>query len=75
MTVRPGSCNLFRYKFQVESGRPVVGYSGPIPFAVRPAVREQITHMVSDYILEVPNSPFLNPLTIVNREGKNPRIC
>jgi hypothetical protein len=40
---------------------------------LRPAVREQITQMVSDDILEV--SPFFNPLTMVNREGKKPRIC
>jgi hypothetical protein len=31
--------------------------------------------MVSDDILEISNSPFLNPLTVVNREGKKPRIC
>jgi hypothetical protein len=30
--------------------------------------------MVKDDILEVSNSPFLNPLTIANREGKKPRI-
>jgi hypothetical protein len=31
--------------------------------------------MVSDDILEVSNSPFLKPLTIVNRERKKLRIC
>jgi hypothetical protein len=28
-----------------------------------------------DDILRVSNSPILNPLTVVHREGKKPRIC
>jgi hypothetical protein len=75
MTARPGKCSLFKYKFKVETDRPIVGYSRLIPFSVRPAVREQITQMFNDNILEISNSSFLNPLTIVNREGKKPRIC
>jgi hypothetical protein len=74
MSAKPGKCNLFKYKFQVETNRPIVGYSRPIPFAIRPAVREQIAQMIDD-ILEISNSSFLNPLTLVNREGKKPRIC
>jgi hypothetical protein len=31
--------------------------------------------MVADDILEVGNGPFINPLTVVPREGKSPRIC
>jgi hypothetical protein len=38
-------------------------------------VREQIAQMVDDDISEVSNSPILNPLTVVYREGKKPRIC
>jgi hypothetical protein len=75
MSERPGKCHLMKYKFHVENTRPIVGYSRPIPFAVRPAVREQIAQMVRDDILEVSNSPFLNPLTVVHREGRKPRIC
>jgi hypothetical protein len=75
MTARPEKCKLFNYKFQVETGHPIVGYSRPIPLSVRPGVKEQITQMVSDDILEISNSPFLNPLTIVTREGKKPRMC
>jgi hypothetical protein len=38
-------------------------------------MREQIAQMVDDDILEVSNSPILNPPTVVHREGKKPRIC
>jgi hypothetical protein len=31
--------------------------------------------MVSDDILEVSNSPVLNSLTVISKEGKKPRIC
>jgi hypothetical protein len=44
MTTKPGRCNLFSYKFQVELDKPIVGYSRPILFPTRPAVREQIKY-------------------------------
>jgi hypothetical protein len=47
-----------------------VGYSRPIPFAVRPAVRDQIRQMLRDYILEISNSSFPNPLSVVYKENK-----
>jgi hypothetical protein len=71
MTTKPGRCNLFSYKFQVDTDKPIVGYSRPIPFAIRPALREQIDQMLSDDILEVSTSPNLNPLTVVPKEGRN----
>jgi hypothetical protein len=75
MSTKPGKCNLFKYKFQVENLRPMAAYNRPIPFSVRPAVRAQIAQMIEEDILETSYSPYLNPLTIVNREGKKPRIC
>ena len=75
MTTKPGRCNLLEYKFQVNTDQPIVGYSRPIPFALRPAVREQIDQMLQDGILEKSASPILNPLTVVNKEGGKIRIC
>jgi hypothetical protein len=74
-TTRPGRCNIYEYRFQVNEDKPIVGYSCPIPFAVRPAVRDQIMQMLQDDILEISNSPFLNPLTVVYREGMKVRAC
>jgi hypothetical protein len=75
MTTKPGKCNLFSYKFQVNHDKPIIGYSRPIPFATRSAVREQIDQMLRDDILETSASPILNPLTIVSKEGGKIRIC
>jgi hypothetical protein len=75
MTTKPGKCRIFKYKFQVIADKPIVGYSRAIPFATRPAVREQIKQMVKDDILEVSNSNILNPLTVVHKEGKKIRLC
>jgi hypothetical protein len=75
MTSKPGKCNLFTYKFQGETDKPIVGYSRPIPFALRAEVQQQIEQMIKDGIIEISNSHMLNPLTIVPREGKKPRIC
>jgi hypothetical protein len=74
MTSKPGKCNLFTYKFQVEMDKPIVGYSRPIPFAIRAEVQQQIEQMVKDDIIEISNSPILNLLTVVPHEGKKPRI-
>jgi hypothetical protein len=46
MTTKPGRCNLFSYKFQVNADKPIVGYCRTIPFTTQPAVREQINQML-----------------------------
>jgi hypothetical protein len=35
MVTKPGKCNLFTYKFLVETDKPIIGYSRPIPFSIR----------------------------------------
>lgn len=49
--------------------------SRQIPFSLRAAVRKEINQMIYDGIIEVSSSPHVNPLVIVSREGKTPRIC
>jgi hypothetical protein len=46
-----------------------------IPFSLRQEVREQIQEMIRNGILEVSHSPYVNPLTVVQREHKPVRIC
>jgi hypothetical protein len=72
---KPGLCKIFEYEFEVECSEPIVGHTRQIPFSVRPAVREQIRQMMADNVLEISTSSYVNPLTIVLREEKKPRIC
>jgi hypothetical protein len=58
ITDKPGKCKLCSYKFIVETDQPIVGYSRPIPLALRLAVRQQVEQMIQDDILEVSNSPM-----------------
>jgi hypothetical protein len=58
MSSKPGKCNIFTYKFQMEMDKPIVGYSRPIPFDIRAEVQQQIEQMVKDYIIEISNSLF-----------------
>jgi hypothetical protein len=74
-TSKPGQCNLFQYEFKVTPEELLVGHSQSIPCAVRSAVRAQIKQMLEDKIIEPSDSSYRNPLTIVLREGKSPRIC
>jgi hypothetical protein len=65
---------LFNCKFQVDTDKPIVGYSRLIPFATRPAVWEQINQMLRDDILKSSTCPILNPLTVVSK-GRKIQIC
>jgi hypothetical protein len=72
---RPGKCNCYEYKFQVQDGVPKSRHSRPIPFSLRREVQEQIEEMLADNIIEESYSSYVNPLTLVQREGKRVRIC
>jgi hypothetical protein len=75
MTSKPGECKNFEYQFQVEGLKNLASNSYPIPFAMRTAVRKQVDQMLEDGVLEISKSPYLNPLTIVQKENKKIRIC
>jgi hypothetical protein len=75
LTSKPGKCTLMEYEIKLTDENPVMSYSRVIPFAVRPVVRKQICQMIKDDILEISESPYINPITAVHREGKEPRLC
>jgi len=75
LTSKPGRCNIIEYQCKVTSGEPLVVHSRSIPFSVRSGVRAQITQMLEDNIIEVPNSSRINPLTFALRKGKIARTC
>jgi hypothetical protein len=75
MTKKPGRCKDFEYQFNIQGKPPKQMSSRPIPFALRKQVREQIQEMVADGILDESFSDYVNPLTIVPKENKSPRIC
>jgi hypothetical protein len=49
--------------------------SRPIPFALHKGVREQIEEMISDSVIEELYSSYVNPITLVQKEGRRVRIC
>jgi hypothetical protein len=59
----------------MQGGLPKPCNSRPIPFSLRHEVREQIEEMVKNDILEISHSPYVNPLTIIQRKNKPVRIC
>jgi hypothetical protein len=63
------------YEFKVIDENPVMSYSLVILFAVRPVIRKQVCQMIKDDILEISESPYINPVTVVHSEGKEPRLC
>jgi hypothetical protein len=75
LTTRPGRCNVYEYEFNITDTTPIMGRSRPVPHSARASVRKQIEQMVEDGILELSDSSFINPLTIVYTENKEPRIC
>ena len=49
----------------------VIGHSRSVPYSARADVREQNVQMM-DGILELSDSSYINPLTIMYRENKEP---
>jgi predicted aspartyl protease len=72
---RPGRCRNFTYAFEVKDKADVMSTSRLIPFKLRHEVREQIQQLLADGVIEHSSSSYVNPLTIVPRPGKAPRIC
>jgi hypothetical protein len=74
-TAKPGKCTLMKYKFEMENSELIVGSNRVVPFSVRKEVREQLNQLLEDKVIEPSNSGYLNPLTIVLRDGKPRSIC
>jgi hypothetical protein len=72
---KPGKCNFFEYKFHMQGDLPKSSNARAIPFSLRQEVREQIQEMIGNGILEISHSPYVNPLTVIQREHKPVRIC
>ena len=70
-----GKCTQIEYEFKIEGNMPPSAKSRPIPFALRHQMREQIQAMLKDGILEELHSAYINPITLVIREGRAVRIC
>jgi len=46
-----------------------------VPHSARADASKQIEQMTADGILELSDTSFINPLTVVYRENIEPRIC
>jgi hypothetical protein len=65
VTSKLRKCTLMEYEFKLTDENPVMSYARVIPFAV---IRKQICQMIKDDILEISESPYINPITVVHRE-------
>jgi hypothetical protein len=75
LTSKPGNCTVFEYEFILTDERELENFSRPVPFSSRCIVKVRIQQAIRGGILETSNSPFINPVILVPREGKAPRIC
>jgi hypothetical protein len=71
----PGLCVNFEYGFELTDHAPFSYRERPVPYAIRDAVREQMEMMIRQGIIEPATSPYSNPLVVVPKANKVPRIC
>jgi hypothetical protein len=71
----PGLCIDFEYGFELTNHAPFSYRERPTPYAIRDAVREQIEMITRQGVIEPAASPYANPLVVVPRANKVPRIC
>jgi len=75
LTTRPGKCKVYKYQFNITDKTPSIGHSRTVPYSATAGVRKQIEQIMEEGILELSDSSFINPSTIVYWENKEPRIC
>lgn len=71
----PGVNNAYECKLNVNEVKPFVKRSYPIPYSKREAVNKEIERMLSWGILEKSDSPFSNPIVVVEKKDGTVRIC
>jgi hypothetical protein len=71
LATRPGKCKVHEYKFNITDITPIIGHSRHVPYPARAGIRKQIEQMIEEGVLELSESSFINPLTIVYRENKS----
>jgi hypothetical protein len=74
-TTRPRKCEVYEYKFDMTDTIPIIDHSRPVTYSATASIWKQIGQMMEDGILQLSDSPFINPLTIVYQENKEPRTC
>jgi len=72
---KPGCINSYVHKITLNSSKPFVKRSYPIPIKYRTAVEEEINNMIRDGIIERSVSPYCNPLRVMNKKDGNIRLC
>ena len=75
LTTRPGKCKVYEYKFNITNTTPIIGHFRPVPYSARAGVRKQTEKMMEDVLLELSDTSFINPLTIMYRENKELCFC
>jgi hypothetical protein len=75
LTTRPGKYKVYEHKFNITDTTAIIGHTRLVPYSVRTGVRKLTEQMMEDGILELSDSLFINPLTIVYRVNKEPRTC
>ena len=75
LTKRPEKWTHFECEFKVEGSMPHNAKAKSVPFTIRNQVCEKIQAILKDGILEELHSAYINPITLVVREGKAVRIC
>jgi hypothetical protein len=75
LTIRPGKCKVYEYQFNTTDKTPLIGHSKTVPYSARAGVRKQTEQIMEDGILELSDSSFINPSTIVYRKNNEPCIC
>jgi hypothetical protein len=72
---KPGKCNCSEYSFQVQGGVPKSRNTRPVSFVLHKEVWAQIEEMLADHVIEGSYSSYVNPITLVHKEGRRVRIC
>lgn len=72
---KPGLMRGYEHPIVVNNSKKIIRKSYPVPLKQRAAVDKEIGRMLEWGVIELSNSPFCNPLRIVEKANGDVRVC
>ena len=72
---RPGVTHLAEHEIEVTTNKPVRVKQYPMPYSVREAVNQEVSHMLEMGVVEAAKTPYNAPVVLVKKADGTNRFC
>ena len=72
---RPGMTHLAEHEIEVTTNKPVRVKQYPMPYSVREAVNQEVSHLLEMGVVEAAKTPYNAPVVLVKKADGTNRFC